>query len=601
MKNVSLFLLIMLVAITIVPFVSASPFFVGATPANNTIYYAPPNATGIINVSVAGFNWTKAYFNYSNTITLFNMSVMTATNTTLVHLNGSGVQNKDQFIFTQNNASTANLTVMRIAGGGTFEVRFNGVLVGNTTGTGNTTFSGVQQNYINGWNNVSYRRLSGAVDIDSSTLTFTKRDYEFGFVFNEGAIRLYNYTFVVEGFNGVAPYRNTTGRRFFSLQTNGTPFWSNNISFPASPTYYSPSKTSQFNITWNDSENNVDKSVITHDFFGSPQSFIMTNVSNVYTYSTVGIPVGTYSWSVRDNDTFSNINTTQSFSYVVIPDTPTSSFETAFPSSPATYALGIIHTFNTTFSTVQNSINNAWITTNVNGVLTNYSMSSVPITNTSVRYSYAFNDVAVGNYTWQAFANASNIIGSTLLFDYQILPATPAITLKINGINGDTSSEPLVPINISGTKQSGIGLLELFRDFNISMGSGNNISTTYVPSGNRTYYFTLSLNESQNYTSVSVTHSVTVPPFHDVGIFGTLSCPNDTIPNTLIFIAVGGFLVVILFINLVTIRIPILNMIIAMGIIAYSFTLMGCSWFMGVIMIFIGIFIFITSLFIGKP
>jgi hypothetical protein len=101
-----------------------------------------------------------------------------------------------------------------------------------------------------------------------------------------------------------------------------TPKWTGNVTNYSSPTYYSPYKNHTFNITWAD---NVGMDSVLFEWEGT------TNYTNTSSPAVLSLGSGKYSITLRDllvsnytyrwtaNDTNGTENSTQSFSYKVLP------------------------------------------------------------------------------------------------------------------------------------------------------------------------------------------------------------------------------------------------------------------------------------------
>lgn len=91
------------------------------------------------------------------------------------------------------------------------------------------------------------------------------------------------------------------------------PAWSNNSTYPTSPTTYSPTATYQFNITWSD---NIQIDKVIFNWNGTNYTYPnVTNSSNVFSISFSSLQAGEYTYYWFANDTSGNFNQTNSLVY----------------------------------------------------------------------------------------------------------------------------------------------------------------------------------------------------------------------------------------------------------------------------------------------
>jgi hypothetical protein len=148
--------------------------------------------------------------------------------------------------------------------------------------------------------------------------------YFIGSLIDSWAIRAWNITGWEAGVYSIRIKCNSTETMdVFSstkdLQVNDTtsPTWSSNLTSPISPTIYSPGKTYQFNITWNDNVG-ISTVFIEHNFTGGTLiNSTMSNLSSEYYFTISDLKAGTYVWRSYANDTSNNWNVTDQFVYVV--------------------------------------------------------------------------------------------------------------------------------------------------------------------------------------------------------------------------------------------------------------------------------------------
>jgi len=94
------------------------------------------------------------------------------------------------------------------------------------------------------------------------------------------------------------------------------PTWSNNQS--STPTNYSPTTLSEFNITWTDNID-IDTVLIEQNWTSPASNLTMTNDTydgSIYNYSNV-LPAGTYYWKSYANDTSNNWNGSDTWAFTI--------------------------------------------------------------------------------------------------------------------------------------------------------------------------------------------------------------------------------------------------------------------------------------------
>lgn len=132
-----------------------------------------------------------------------------------------------------------------------------------------------------------------------------------------------------------------TGNKFSSIQflevkDSLLPQWFRNTTSISSGEKYFPSKSYQFNITWNDNVG-LDKVLIEHNFTGSSiphNETVSTNENGEFYFFLVDLAAGEYVWRWYSNDTFGNWNYTDQWFYVVSKETP---YLSIGPLAPVSY------------------------------------------------------------------------------------------------------------------------------------------------------------------------------------------------------------------------------------------------------------------------
>jgi parallel beta-helix repeat protein len=301
---------------------------------------------------------------------------------------------------------------------------------------------------------------------------------------NDLRVWKYNGSWIDSGFYNInnvdaannIVYVNITnfGSTFAPLADTQAPGWSDNKTYPASPTTYSPSQNYQFNITWSDNVA-VDAVLFEHNFTGSAANYSPSgSSSSEYFYNHSSLVAGSYYWKSYANDSSGNLNLTDAFSYVVNQATPSCSL--AFdPAGSATYN----ETVNASCScanpeTAANLYRNA---TNVTATENN-----IPIIIPAGTWSYVCNSTTTQNYTYAE--NSSS---------YTINKAASSLTLSITPSLSENYSTITTANCTASTPQI---TAELYRNGTFIGGS---YETATLSAGS--YNYSCNATATQNYTA----------------------------------------------------------------------------------------------------
>jgi hypothetical protein len=348
---------------------------------------------------------------------------------------------------------------------------------------------------------------------------------------------------------------------------NSPPQYSNLVTSPSSPTTYSPSQNYQFNATWTD---NVAVSYVTLQFNGA--NYSISNSGSVY-YKTFGpLAAGNYSYTWYANDTSNNWNNTGALTYTINRAAPvltlnaspgwtntygtqtniscTTNIAEVTPqlfrngvnvTNPDVQTLGVnvynytcnntaTQNYTTTTTTNNLTINKAADTVNLylNGNLNQNltisfgTQSNATATSTSGTQQLFRDNVGVGNpqiatlgygtYAYKANSTGNaNYTGSSGVTYYLSVTKIPsAITLLLNGTNGDFTVNRSQSVNITGIRTTGEGSMQLY-DNGTLINSGAPVITnitSYAALGQRN--ITLNLPETQNYSASTAAHFLSV-------------------------------------------------------------------------------------------
>jgi len=288
---------------------------------------------------------------------------------------------------------------------------------------------------------------------------------------------------------------NVSATRDFTIADTQAPSYSD-INEPADPSTYAMPATYNFNITWTDG---IAVDSVRLEFDG--ENYTTSNVGDVHYKNFYDLPSGTYDYRWYANDTSGNPNSTSVQTFTV-DKAPTTLTLNITPSSSVTYG---------TATNVSCSASNSEVTPQIYRDGTLVSNPDVQ-TLAAGDYSYICNATASQNYT-EANTSANLTINK----------AAPVINLTLNGADSDASANIYTIVNISAALDtpSGIGVIELFEDgvFVTSTSSLVVVQRNYTSIG--TINWTVQYNETQNYTSATKTHLLSItdtsgPQFSDL-------------------------------------------------------------------------------------
>lgn len=275
---------------------------------------------------------------------------------------------------------------------------------------------------------------------------------------------------------------------------------------------------------------------------------------------------------------------------------PAWTFPVAFPTSPSTYSPTESRSFNVTWTDAENDTDTVRIFHDFNGSFLPYATSQ-----SGTRYSYVTGPLSAGNYSWKHRANdTQGNVNETDLFAYQVLPAASSVRLWLDETEGDVEHELGDQVDVRASVVAGAGVLELLVNGSVVAQGFPNVTFNTTFTVNGTYHVIARLNDTLNYSSSSVMRMVIVPPFtyEESGIFRLFVCPMGSLIEVVIFVAVGAFLLALLFINLVTLRVPAINFLIGLSIVFYGMVLIGCAWWLGMIVGAVGMLVMFALLLV---
>ncbi len=270
--------------------------------------------------------------------------------------------------------------------------------------------------------------------------------------------------------------------------TDTYPSWSSNVS--NTPTTYSPSTYSNFNITWSD-DRNISVVYLESNYSGTAINYSMNlvsgNITNgTYNYSAI-LPTGTFYWKSHANDSASQWNYTNEFAFTVAQNTERCDVEFNV-SSPITYPA--------TFRTFTNCTTDFTLYRNGTSISNNSEQS-----------------LAAGSYNFTVIrTDQNNYSNSYEEQTFVVAQASSSINLTLNASKSNLSAYTGTVVNINCTKSSGEGSIYLYKNGTIinsgtsSIGNSTTLTTGY-------YNFTCQYNATQNYSASSEVYWVDITLF----------------------------------------------------------------------------------------
>jgi PGF-pre-PGF domain-containing protein len=392
--------------------------------------------------------------------------------------------------------TTVNITQVNI----TLPVGFGFIAVSNTTTETNTIFSNISNKVV--WTNTT---AAGFLSNGSTQY--------FSINVSVPSVASAAYNFNVSTLDTTGVYNSTN----VTVTVNDTtlPTWSSPSN--VTPSSYSPTTLSQFNITWAD---NVDISTVLIEGNWSNSNASMSNATyggGIYNYSAV-LPAGVWQWRSIANDTKGNVNESSLIIIYIARATP----------DVKTFIDGAGVNASSPYPSIKTIQGNTSI------VLTpptfNLYVGSIPLGNgTNVSQSISlgvgtYNIVynTSGNDNWTSAENNSLYVTITPL------TSTPSLIITPSNITTYPTTITATGSYMSGDSGANISLYRNGNLVNSSITSSGVSETILLGVG--TYNYTVVYAATQNYTTSNRTNIT------DVGkgsLTGTLSTPNATYPNNL--------------------------------------------------------------------
>lgn len=300
-----------------------------------------------------------------------------------------------------------------------------------------------------------------------------------------------NYTYgITASFNrGASWLDNLLVRRFISVEPQvvlgGLEFgkrWFNNTTKYPSGISYDPSLTHGFEVTWNYDINGYNYSYIEHNFTGTLVNYTTLRNVNTSYYNYTDMPAGVFQFRFYANNSINDWNSTDIWFYTV---------------NKVITSLKLINniSWNVSYPSYTNITGYDCPTFFVCNLFRNGSLVSNP--------DVALLPFGQYNYTYNMSGNAnySSAINSSILY----VKIQPIIHLALNGTEGNSNYDSASMINATGWIQTGDNItLQLYRN-NTLIQSGYYPIINLSILTNGAWNYTLSYQDSQNYTSSSVT------------------------------------------------------------------------------------------------
>ena len=275
---------------------------------------------------------------------------------------------------------------------------------------------------------------------------------------------------------------NDTETADFNVYDVTPPFWSNNKTYPASPSTYSSGGNYQFNITWQDNLD-VDKVLIEHNFSGTLQNHtISTREGDEYYYDHAGLAAGSYSWKEYANDTSNNWNQTPLWIYLVNQAAPSCSL-TFDKTSPQTYGTQI----NASCSCTNPETTAALYRENVDVTSTE---NNQLISLSAAVHNYTCNSSATQNYTSAADSASFTVNPAATVLTLTSSPSWTETYGTITTVNCTANNDEVSP--------------QLYQNGSLV----SNGHSALLAKGS--YNYTCNASASQNYTSAENSNLLTI-------------------------------------------------------------------------------------------
>lgn len=225
---------------------------------------------------------------------------------------------------------------------------------------------------------------------------------------------------------------------------------------------------------------------------------------------------GAYSWNISCNDSYGNLNWSETRTMNVDTTYPQFFNSTYSPENYSAYSSTQAYMFNITFN---DSLRMDNVLMEFDGV--NYSVSNI-----SDVYMFNISNLGAGSYQYRWFGNDSaGNSNSTAMTYYDIAKASSEVDLLLSGDDSNKTVNVSSEVNISGSLVTGTGNLYLY-DNSVLMNNGTSpLSNLTSYSSEGTHNITVVYSTTQNYSSSSETHWLIVQDLASPTV--TLTSPGN--------------------------------------------------------------------------
>jgi len=274
------------------------------------------------------------------------------------------------------------------------------------------------------------------------------------------------------------------------------PTWSNNNTNPATGVSYLPGQDYQFNITWNDNYY-LHTIQFEHNFTTTLQNDSPSgNNSAEYYFNYTDLAVGTYVWRSYANDTATNLNMTDQWTYTVNKASHTVHLAFNGTESDASYIYPTQVNI-TGWLDISQKTENATLYRNGTNVSSDSPATEI-ITLAAGYYNYTYSYPESENYTAQSITRFLQINKSTTILTLGVIPEW---TVRNQTSTNVTCSADNPEVNVT-----------LYRNNSLVDSGINEVVFDYQTLAIGTYNYTCNTSGSQNYTSDSTWNTLTIEP-----------------------------------------------------------------------------------------
>ncbi len=400
-------------------------------------------------------------------------------------------------------------------------------VVGNYSFVTNAPFRNVNFTFTPKWNSSSNVRNatlfgnftnSGAWTANASNATFLTNNTVYGINFSVPADRAYLWNIVL--YDNSSPAITDTNAINWTV-TVDTVEPATALIYPQTGNYIRGNSSEPFTITVIDSNLNTSNVTLHYRVVGggwdtryltctaSGTNYTCVNYTDI---SSVAVSGDTIEYYYEATDLASNFVNNGSISspmtLIVDRDSPQWSGNATSTASGTQYNLNRAYGFQINWADAK--IGNVTIEHNFTGTSANYTAS-----NSSTVFYYNLTGIAAGGYVFKWFANDSVVNNDAANWNassqwvYTVAKNASMDSWMALGFNDTANTNAIIiypaAINATGNKTVAEGNLTLLRN-GTSVSIGLNLPKEEIRLGNATWNYTLMFNETQNYTTKSITY-----------------------------------------------------------------------------------------------